>query len=42
MVRWLNRSVQRNIVRPMVELAEDSRRIGENDFTGPDTQCGGQ
>ena len=37
MVRWLNRSVQRNIVRPMVELAEDSRRIGENDFTGPDT-----
>ena len=37
MVRWLNRSVQKNIVRPMVELAEDSRRIGENDFTGPDT-----
>ena len=41
MVRWLNRSVQRNIVRPMVELAEDSRRIGENDFTGPDTHAEG-
>lgn len=36
MVRWLKRSVNRNIVRPVVELAEDSRRIGENDFTGPD------
>ena len=42
MVRWLNRSVQRNIVRPMVELAEDSRRIGENDFTGPDTRAEGE
>lgn len=41
MVRWLNWSVQRNIVRPMVELAEDSRRIGENDFTGPDTHAEG-
>ena len=41
MVRWLNRSVQKNIVRPMVELAEDSRRIGENDFTGPDTHAEG-
>ena len=41
MVRWLNRSVQRNIVRPMVELAEDSRRIGENDFTGPDSHAEG-
>ena len=41
MVRWLNRSVQRNIGRPMVELAEDSRRIGENDFTGPDTHAEG-
>lgn len=41
MVRWLNRSVQKNIVRPMVELAEDSRRIGENDFTGPDTHVEG-
>ena len=42
MVRWLNRSVQRSIVRPMVELAEDSRRIGENDFTGPDTHAEGE
>ncbi len=41
MVRWLNRSVHRNIVKPVVELAEDSRRIGENDFSGPDIQAEG-
>lgn len=41
MVRWLKGSVNRNIVRPVVELAEDSRRIGENDFTGPDIQAEG-
>lgn len=42
MVRWLNRSVYRNIVRPVVELAEDSRRIGENDFSGPDIPAEGE
>ena len=42
MVRWLNRSVNRNIVQPVVELAEDSRRIGENDFSGPDPQAEGE
>lgn len=36
MLRWLKQSVSRSIVRPVVELAEDSRRIGENDFSGPD------
>lgn len=41
MVRWLNRSVRKNIVGPVVELAEDSRRIGENDFSGPDTRAEG-
>ena len=42
MVRWLKQSVYRGIVRPVVELAEDSRRIGENDFSGPDIQAEGQ
>lgn len=41
MIGWLNRSVHKNIVRPVVELAEDSRRIGENDFSGPDIQVEG-
>lgn len=41
MLRWLKQSVSRSIVRPVVELAEDSRRIGENDFSGPDIQAEG-
>lgn len=41
MVRWMNRSVSRNIVQPVVELAQDSRRIGENDFSGPDPHTEG-
>lgn len=35
MVRWLEQSVKRSIIRPVVELAKDSKRIGENDFSGP-------
>lgn len=42
MVAKLNRSVQRSIVRPLVELAEDSKRIGENDFSGPDPLAEGE
>lgn len=34
MVRLLQRSVNKSIIRPVVELAEDSDRIGENDFSG--------
>lgn len=41
MVRWLVRSVHRNIIHPVVELAEDSRRIGGNDFSGPDIRAEG-
>ena len=37
----LNRSVNQSIVKPVVALAEDSKRIGENDFTGREpTACG--
>lgn len=36
MVYQLNRTARRYIVKPIVELAADSVRIGENDFTGPD------
>lgn len=42
MVRWLRASVNRHIVRPVVELAEDSRRIGENDFSGSDIEVLGE
>ena len=40
-VLWLNRSVGRHIVRPVQALAEDSRRIAENDYSGPpvSTEC---
>ncbi len=34
-VVWLNRSVGRYIVKPVQALAEDSRRIAENDYSGP-------
>ena len=34
-VVWLNRSVGRYIVKPVQALAEDSRRIAENDYRGP-------
>lgn len=34
-VGWLNRSVGRYIVKPVQALAEDSRRIAENDYSGP-------
>lgn len=38
----LDRSVRKSIINPVVELAEDSRRVGENDFSGrisqPDDQ----
>ena len=33
--RLLNRSVGRYIVKPVQALAEDSRRIAENDYSGP-------
>ena len=46
-VVWLNRSVGRYIVKPVQALAEDSRRIAENDYSGPsvlpegeDEDCG--
>ena len=41
MVRWLRRSIHRSIVRPVVELAEDSLRIGRNDFSGADIKAEG-
>lgn len=42
MVRQLNRTASRYIVKPIVELAADSVRIGENDFTGPDVVMEGE
>ena len=42
MVRQLNRTASRYIVKPIVELAADSVRIGENDFTGPDVVTEGE
>lgn len=38
----LNRSVNQTIVKPVIALAEDSRRIGENDFSGSDPVARGQ
>ncbi len=40
-VRLMNRSVNRSIIRPVVELAEDSDRIGRNDFSGKDVYVEG-
>ena len=37
-VKLLNHSVNRSIIRPVVELAEDSARIGKNDFSGEDVK----
>ena len=42
MVRQMNRTASRYIVKPIVELAADSVRIGENDFTGPDVVAEGE
>lgn len=38
LVKLLNRSINRSIIRPVVELAEDSARIGKNDFSGEDVK----
>ncbi|GLB30315.1 hypothetical protein LAD12857_22380 [Lacrimispora amygdalina] len=37
-VKLLNRSINRSIIRPVVELAKDSTRIGKNDFSGEDVK----
>ena len=42
MVRQMNRTASRYIVKPIVELAADSVRIGDNDFTGPDVVAEGE
>ena len=42
MVRQMNRTASRYIVKPIVELAADSVRIGDNDFTGPDVVTEGE
>jgi len=41
-VRQMNRTASRYIVKPIVELAADSVRIGDNDFTGPDVVAEGE
>lgn len=41
-VRRLNRTADRNLIRPVVELAEDSARIAQNDFTGPPVEARGE
>ena len=40
-VKLLNRSINRSIIRPVVELAEDSVRIGKNDFSGQEVKIQG-
>lgn len=35
----LRRRIGHYFIQPVVRLAEDSRRIGENDFSGPDVQA---
>lgn len=42
MVWHLNRSVRRNIVEPVVLLAEQADRIGKNDFSGPELKAEGE
>ena len=42
MVLQIDRTASRSIVKPIVELAADSARIGENDFTGPDVVAEGE
>lgn len=41
-VVWLNRSVGRYIVKPVQALAEDSRRIAENDYSGTSVSTEGE
>lgn len=41
-MKRLRCSVGRYIVQPVLDLAEDSRRIAENDFSGPDTCARGE
>lgn len=41
LVGLLERSVRRNIVQPVLELAEDSDRIAAGDYGGPDVQAEG-
>lgn len=33
---WMQRSMSRDFIRPVLEMAEDSRRIAANDFSSPD------
>lgn len=41
MVSLLRKSARRYIVQPVLELAEDSRRIAAGDYSGPDVQVEG-
>ncbi|MBE5977148.1 MAG: sensor histidine kinase [Paenibacillaceae bacterium] len=40
-VKLLNSSIHRSIIKPVVELAEDSSRIGKNDFSGEEVETEG-
>ncbi len=41
-MRRLNRSADRNLIRPVVQLAQDSARIAANDFDGPPVEAQGE
>lgn len=40
-VLWMNRSMENGFIRPVAELARDSRRIADNEFTGVLTETEG-